>query len=164
MFAWSIWKSYSFKFEKWNVSVVNDWFQRESRPLAEDWRPGLWTEAAIIISMDEQRRYCQLSHLSRSVFNDRSKGCKGLSKCCWIIQALRECSCCKMKALLTESLLCEFWEQTLNCILIFQHHCRKCGRVLCYSCSNNWVSTPHSGCVSSFPWLCWTNLLLSIQT
>lgn len=26
-----------------------------------------------------------------------------------------------------------------------KHHCRKCGRVLCYNCSNNWVSTPHSG-------------------
>ncbi|XP_073235994.1 RUN and FYVE domain-containing protein 2-like isoform X2 [Porites lutea] len=28
--------------------------------------------------------------------------------------------------------------------LLRKHHCRMCGRIFCYSCSDNWIQTPHS--------------------
>ena len=29
-------------------------------------------------------------------------------------------------------------------LLFSQHHCRICGRIFCFNCSNNWLQTPHS--------------------
>ena len=41
-------------------------------------------------------------------------------------------------------------------LLFSQHHCRICGRIFCFNCSNNWLQTPHSRYLSC-------HLILAVQ-